>query len=439
MKHLDEAAKTASKTLSDLVEKESRLERAVLVHDLFGRLRVALWANYDAEPVIRQTIDAALKEVSSTFWTGEIWSAKQGEPTEIAICDAAWNQGTSVGGSARFREVRRYRSHGAWFAKFQETPWEVKSGDTESGPPIIVFYSFKGGVGRSTALASFAMQRAKKGEIVAVVDFDLDAPGIGKLLATDVQGSTANWGSVDYLLERTSGEVEISDYFHFCRREEVSGKGEIVVMPAGVLDGDYLGKLACVDFELGSISGGSHPLFSLANDIRKKFNPQWILFDARAGLSEPAGLLLSGFAHLHVLFGTSSEQSWQGLRAVITRLGADRVKEGTPQIECLLVQSMVPEDSKTANESRTWFAERARDEFSAYYYAEDPENVDEDKFWYVRDLEDNDSPHSPESISYQAKLALFGAIDDVSEVLSDHPEYVRLASRIASRFARIEE
>ena len=38
-----------------------------------------------------------------------------------------------------------------------------------------------GGVGRSTALAAFAIQRARLGERVAVVDLDLDAPGIGAL------------------------------------------------------------------------------------------------------------------------------------------------------------------------------------------------------------------------------------------------------------------
>ena len=48
-------------------------------------------------------------------------------------------------------------------------------------PPIVVFYSFKGGVGRSTAVAAFAINRSRAGERVVVIDADLDAPGVDEL------------------------------------------------------------------------------------------------------------------------------------------------------------------------------------------------------------------------------------------------------------------
>ena len=40
------------------------------------------------------------------------------------------------------------------------------------------FYSFKGGVGRSLALVNVAVELAKDGNNVAIVDFDLEAPGL---------------------------------------------------------------------------------------------------------------------------------------------------------------------------------------------------------------------------------------------------------------------
>lgn len=47
----------------------------------------------------------------------------------------------------------------------------------ESYPPVITFYSHKGGVGRTTAMTSYALHLAKEGKTVAIIDCDLEAPG----------------------------------------------------------------------------------------------------------------------------------------------------------------------------------------------------------------------------------------------------------------------
>ena len=43
---------------------------------------------------------------------------------------------------------------------------------------ITTFYSFKGGVGRSMALANAGVELARRGRKVLLVDFDLEAPGL---------------------------------------------------------------------------------------------------------------------------------------------------------------------------------------------------------------------------------------------------------------------
>ena len=43
---------------------------------------------------------------------------------------------------------------------------------------IITFYSYKGGVGRSMALANIAWILASNGKRVLMVDWDLEAPGL---------------------------------------------------------------------------------------------------------------------------------------------------------------------------------------------------------------------------------------------------------------------
>jgi hypothetical protein len=43
---------------------------------------------------------------------------------------------------------------------------------------IVTFYSWKGGVGRTMALANIAVQLSQKGSRVLMVDWDLEAPGL---------------------------------------------------------------------------------------------------------------------------------------------------------------------------------------------------------------------------------------------------------------------
>jgi hypothetical protein len=415
--HYDEAKKAATGWLQAWVGRTGTVERALLVSDLFGKLRVVLWAAEGVFEAARPELQRALEEGCGSWWTGEILPLDRLTGADRRIWEDAWNEARSDPETDRLRHLDRHRSRTAWFVDSSTPVWQA----SEQGPPAVVFYSFKGGVGRSTALASFAIQRARAGERVAVVDFDLDAPGIGTLLSADSNGITSPWGVVDYLLERARGEVPLADYYHPCAR--VAGPGEIKVFPAGALDAGYAGKLARIDLE-------ERPAPRTSELV-----PQWILVDARTGLSEPAGQLLSGIAHLHVLFGTTSEQGWRGLRVVIDRLGRQRVLAEQPQAEILLVQAMVPATAESARMATNAFAERARQEFTDFYYAEQPEDPGaDDRFWDVRDLDSEDAPHAPVPVGYREILADFRDIDQVADVLC-RDEYAALAARIVGRLA----
>ena len=89
-------------------------------------------------------------------------------------------------------------------------------------------------------------------------------------------------------------------------------------------------------------------------------------------------------------------------------------------------------DAKISKIAALRFAERAADEFSEHYYAADPEDSDEDRFWYIRDLEDDDAPHVPVAISYEPRLSHFDSIEDIADHLADSPEYRALSNRIVA-------
>lgn len=141
----------------------------------------------------------------------------------------------------------------------------------------IAFYSFKGGVGRTTALIHIAWSLAKRGRKVVAIDLDLEAPGLGT--AIDLT-SIPQYGIVDYFYERAYlpvgveprisigdmlGEVNISNT-----------KGRFFVIPAGKeLNFDYIAKVD--DLRANTITEQGKDLWSiLAEDIYRHLKPDLI-------------------------------------------------------------------------------------------------------------------------------------------------------------------
>ena len=422
--HFDEAKSAAETAVREWLGRTPGVMRALLVGDLFGKFRLVIWADTTST----RDVEEELREKCGAWWSGEVLHVDQADEVTRDLYMRTWSQARPDPDEPRLVVLDRHRSRTAWFVDVESPLWAAR----EPGPPMLVFYSFKGGLGRSTTLASFAMQRARAGERVCVLDFDLDSPGVGRLLAADAKGLTARWGIVDFLLEQSVGDAPLSDYYHRCDR--VAGAGEIAVFPAGNMDEGYPDKLARVDMEEAPPDHDSS-LAKLLRRIRDELKPQWILLDARTGISESAGQLLSGIAHLHVLLGTTQDEGWQGLNRVLDRLGKKRVLAARPQAEVILVQAMVPpgEAGKSAREA---FLSRAEREFTDRYY-EEAGAADEDNgsSWDTRDMDSLDAPHAPVPVDYDAKLASFGDIADVAEVLCAGP-YAMIDERITGRFSQ---
>ena len=451
-KHHDEARTDAIMALLKWVSDSKEDTKAVLIDDLYGKYRVIIWPGQLPAKQAEDTVEGLLSPAAGNYWSGQIWVVTPDTSTlDQQVDESAWTEGRPHPDEPRLRIVDRVRSKIAWFGDLTEPPWKVGGPGNDKAPPIVVFYSFKGGVGRTTALASFAIQRARAGERVVVVDGDLDAPGIGPLMsvATPILAkpgqalsddpsdklalfelSLPRWGVVDYLLETpSSNDADLSDYYQsVCNEPIVSGGGEILVFPAGRIDEHYLAKLARLDFDPAR-QGAMTPWTQFLDRIRQELKPDWILLDSRAGLGEPAGLLLSGMAHLHVLLGTSSEQSWQGIRLILDRIGSGRVQRDEPQAECVLVQTMIPEFHEAEKDAKDAFSARAEGEFEDHYYAEG----ENEAMWCVRDMAAKDAPHRPVYLNYKQSLAHFRTIENVLTDLVGE-QYVNLAKRIQSRF-----
>lgn len=425
-KHLDEARDAALKLVQEIVtdgEAEGDVHHATVIVDIYGRASLIAWTN---TPGSTAKLALRFAQACGEHWTGLHESlAPNPDEDEDALYRTAWREGVPLD-VERARVTDRFRHHTAWRpVRAGASPlWSL-----DEGPPIIVFHGFKGGVGRTTLLASYALacaRRGASGEKVSVIDVDLDAPGIGRLLAADADGTTAPWGTVDYLLE-SGAPHPIEDYFHVLAQEALTGSGRLEVTPAGQLTDSYVPKLARVDLEVHTALDQT-PLAKLLQAVRAR-GPSRILLDGRAGLSPAAGLLLSGLAHLHVLVATSNPQSLAGLERIVRHLGFEAARRSLRQLECIVVQAHVPEVSpQPATDA---FSARVEQIFRDGYYA--AESNEDDSVWCLDDLDNKTAPHVPIPISYRAKLAHYASIDEVAEVLTTDPEYLALHARIDER------
>ena len=432
MQHLDDAHERAETRLAAWLMNKSGAWRALLVKDVLARLRVVLWCPDKSWEAGRREIDGQLNEAASAYWSKSVLRGGAGEHPDAAWQEQAWKTARPHDGTDRLRILDRHLSKTGWFEGPSEPPWPLRARDA---PAIALFYSFKGGAGRSTSLAATALHLASAGERVAVLDADLDAPGVGSLLA-GYDSAVAACGITDYLLEQRilgePGGIGTEDYHHRYAAGG-GGAGDILVYPAGRFDHRYVEKLARIDYGEPP-EGGAHPFVVLLERIRRDLAPSWILVDARAGLGDVSGFLTGGLCHFHVLLGTLAEASWRGLALILERLGADRVRQGKPQAECLLVASMVPRSDEALFRGYVErFTDRAREVFSEHYYAV-PEPADE--FWTLDDLESADAPHVPIVLPYEERLASFRDLTEVAEPILLQGPYIELSERLRAGLRR---
>ncbi len=428
IRHFDEAHANAIASLKELLRHRAAAWRAVLITDLTGRLRVVLWCPDEHWDMAQHRCIQAMTAASGPYWSGDVVQGQtDNDHPDTAWQEAAWKQARSIGSACpRVRILPRRRAKSAWFDGPTEPPWPGQANNCT----IALFYSFKGGVGRSTALVATALHLAAEGDRVVVLDADFDAPGVGFLLS-DHDGTTARQGVVDYLLEQPVLEAAgidalIADYFHRYAFSYSGNAREILVFPAGELNTTFVHKLGRLDYTR-SRTGNAHPLESLLNTIRDTLDPHWVLVDSQVGLGEIAGLLTGGLCHVNVLFGTLAGASWHGIGQVLHRLGAERTPGPThrSQAECVWVLSMVPSQGRKAVIKR--LAERSRDLFAESYYGSADFRT---RCWTADDLDDVGAPHVPVVIPYEPVLADLGDVTDVADDLLRLSPYKELVERL---------
>jgi cellulose biosynthesis protein BcsQ/stress-induced morphogen len=187
-------------------------------------------------------------------------------------------------------------------------------------PRTVTFYSFKGGVGRTTALTHVAWILAMRGRKVVAVDLDLEAPGLSTAFNLQPQ---PKYGIVDYFYERSylpegiAPSISITEIFGEVRIP--NAKGRLFVVPAGCLSLDYISKVD--DLHANTVIDGDQNLWSVfKREIDEQLKPDVILIDSRTGINQWGALSLIQAADEAIIFLFPNEQNKQGVELLLRSL-----------------------------------------------------------------------------------------------------------------------
>jgi hypothetical protein len=200
----------------------------------------------------------------------------------------------------------------------------------------ITFYSYKGGVGRSLLVANAARYLSILGKSVVALDFDLEAPGLHYKfeLGADITKSEASPGMVDILADFLQTGVLPQSLNSYTTEVQVTkGSGPIRIMRAGTAPhGDYWRKLSKInwyDLFYGPQPIGTPFFLELQERIRRDFNPDFCLIDARTGITDMGGVATTLLPDTVVCLALDSVEHLEGLRAVMQGVNQTTSKQGT--------------------------------------------------------------------------------------------------------------
>lgn len=214
----------------------------------------------------------------------------------------------------------------------------------------IVFYSYKGGTGRTLVLANVARYLQQFNQRVFMVDFDLEAPGLHhKLELTNVDG-----GVVDYLLDIQSNgraPAQLAPYVVEVPGTEAS-QAPALVMPAGrAPSAEYARRLGQLDWHelfYGERPIGVPAFLELKAQIEAQYEPDFLLIDARTGITEIGGVATTILADTVVCLTLNNRENLAGTRMVLRALAAGAPGRAVQLIPAL---SRVPETLDRSDEA----------------------------------------------------------------------------------------
>lgn len=167
---------------------------------------------------------------------------------------------------------------------------------------IIAIHSFRGGTGKSNLTANLAVAMALQEKRVAIVDTDLQSPGIHALFGIDktIAGKTLN----DYLWNRSC----IADTACDVTSHLAISQGKIFLIPSSI-NADEIAKILSEGYNVSLLNSGFQRLI-------KELELDYLFIDTHPGLSRET-LLSIAISDLLIIILRPDRQDFQGTAVTV--------------------------------------------------------------------------------------------------------------------------
>lgn len=217
----------------------------------------------------------------------------------------------------------------------------------------ITFYAYKGGTGRSLVLANVARYLSSYfGQRVFLMDFDLEAPGLHVKFGIKAPQS----GLVDYLSHVQAygmAPKSLEEYVVEIPQALRTSGGSIRLLAAGDAPSPaYSRKLGRLDWH--NLFYGSRPIgvaafLELQSQIESTYEPDFLLIDARTGITEIGGIATTILADTVVCLSLNNRENLEGVEMVVQSISEAQTEQNRA-IRVIPVLSRVPESETRAEE-----------------------------------------------------------------------------------------
>lgn len=408
----DQILPIATEVLGTRRKLLSDLSWLLINRDLNGRVRLIAPESVEEDSCQRAEVEALYQALAERI-------APHAHPAGSGILyeadrEQAWRGAVAFAleGFDKVWIVDRLATEGNWAEIAPES----------QGTTRIVFFSIKGGVGRSTAMAAAAWWLAQAGKRVLVLDLDLESPGLSSSLLPPERQPL--YGVTDWLVEDLVDNAD-TVFANLIATSNLAHDGEIYVVPAhGADPGEYVAKLGRVWMPKVHPDGAREPWSSrlqrLLQALEEHICPDVVLIDSRAGIDEVASACVTDLgANLVLLFALEGSQTWSGYHILFEhwrRAGvAEQIRE-----RLKTVAALVPEVERI--DYLEGLRERAYSVFADALYDEiappppeaiGREEVEGEERWRVRQLvegwnfdqADEGAPHYPWVVHWHRSFA----------------------------------
>ena len=170
-------------------------------------------------------------------------------------------------------------------------------------PKIIAIHSYRGGTGKSNLTANLATALALNGKRVAVIDTDIQSPGIHHLFDLDAEKTPKTLN--DYLW----GRIPIEDaVYDVSEAAGVKSVGSIFLIPASS-NPDEIAHILSEGYQVSLINEGIRQLL-------RSLNLDYLLIDTHPGLSKETFLSIA-ISNILIVILRPDRQDFQGTAVMV--------------------------------------------------------------------------------------------------------------------------